>query len=54
MARKTDKQCAQAATAAIVGKTNTGTQQALHATLTTDEMLRAQAYLQSGKPITGK
>ncbi|MER6602502.1 hypothetical protein [Streptomyces parvus] len=55
MARKTDKQCAQAATAAaIVGKTDTGTKQALHATLTTDEMRRAQAYLQSGKPITGK
>lgn len=55
MFRRTDKQCAQAATAAaIVGKTSTGTTQALHATLSRDEMRRAKAYLESGKPVTGK
>ncbi|MGW1179762.1 hypothetical protein ACWD7Y_01775 [Streptomyces drozdowiczii] len=55
MARKTDKQCAQAAlAAAIVGRTKRGTTDALNVTLTRDEMRRAQAYLKSGKPVTGR
>ena len=53
-ARKTDKECAQAAVAAaIVGRSLDGTKTALHATLTPDEMQRAQNYLKSGQPITG-
>ncbi|NED15796.1 hypothetical protein [Streptomyces sp. SID9124] len=55
MARKTDKQCAQAAlAAAIVGQNLGGTKTAMHVTLTRDEMRRAQAYLKSGKPVTGR
>ncbi|MFJ2418300.1 hypothetical protein [Streptomyces brevispora] len=55
MARKTDKQCAQQAlAAAIVGRTESGTKDALNITMTRDEMRRAQAYLNSGKPVTGR
>ncbi|WKV79013.1 hypothetical protein HBB06_13075 [Streptomyces sp. SNU607] len=55
MARKTDKQCAQQAlAAAIVGGTKSGTEQAMNVTMTRDEMQRAQAYLKSGKPVTGR
>lgn len=53
--RKTDKQCAQAAVAAaIVGKDLTGTKKAMNVTMTREEIKRGQAYLQSGKPVTGK
>lgn len=53
-ARKTDKECAQAAVAAaIVGKNLDGTKTAMNATLTRDEMQRAETYLKSGQPITG-
>ncbi|MFE6001458.1 hypothetical protein ACFQ6C_32095 [Streptomyces sp. NPDC056454] len=55
MARKSDKQCAQqAVAAAVVGKTKDGTKQAMGATMTRDEMQRAQAYLASGQSVTGR
>ncbi len=55
MARKTDKQCAQqAVAAAVVGGTKDGTKDAMRATMTGDEMRRAQAYLASGKPVNGR
>ncbi|RPK78875.1 hypothetical protein EES45_16565 [Streptomyces sp. ADI97-07] len=52
---KTNKECAQiAVAAAIVGGNAAGTAQAMNATLTSEEMGRAQAYLRSGKPVRGK
>ncbi|MFB6659696.1 hypothetical protein ACFCXL_02325 [[Kitasatospora] papulosa] len=55
MARKTDKQCAQQAVAAVmVGKTKSGSEQAMNVTMTRDEMQRALAYLKSDKPVTGR
>lgn len=54
MARKTDKQCAQTAiAAAVVTGTKGGTADAIKYTLTHEEIQRAQAYLKSGKPVTG-
>ncbi|RPK56192.1 hypothetical protein EES43_24430 [Streptomyces sp. ADI96-02] len=53
--RKTDKQCAQqAVAAAIVTGTQTGTERAVAESLTREEMQRAKAYLESGKPLTGR
>lgn len=53
--RKTDKQCAQAAVAsAIAGQTKSATRQVMEANLTREEMERAQDYLASGKPVTGR
>ncbi|NEB42296.1 hypothetical protein [Streptomyces sp. SID14515] len=55
MARKTDKQCAQAAVAAaIVTGTESGTKKVVSESLTRDEMRRARGYLQSGQSIKGK
>ncbi|MGW1468437.1 hypothetical protein ACWCPT_29345 [Streptomyces sp. NPDC002308] len=52
---KTDKQCAQAAVAAAMVTTDDKTcNQLIDATLTVDELLRAKAYLESDKPITGR
>jgi hypothetical protein len=57
MARKTDKECAQALIAAAViakgdpvaAKTNT-----LASGLSRDEMARGAAYIQSGQKVTGR
>ncbi|MBD0743560.1 hypothetical protein [Streptomyces sp. CBMA152] len=53
--RKTDKECARTAVAAVL--VANGDQQIaeklIDRNLTTDELVRAEAYLESGKKITG-
>ncbi|MEV5944607.1 hypothetical protein [Streptomyces sp. NPDC051994] len=53
---KSDKECAQAAVAAALVSQGSPqlTQQLMESKLTTDEMQRAQAYLQSGQKLTGR
>ncbi|MCX5166383.1 hypothetical protein OOK39_46060 [Streptomyces sp. NBC_00264] len=55
MSRKSDKRCAQiAVAAAMAAPTAADTRFLVKETLTPNEMVRAVAYIQSGKPIRGR
>ncbi|MFB7547964.1 hypothetical protein [Streptomyces sp. NPDC056154] len=55
MFRKSDKRCAQiAVAAAMTGPTDADVRFLVGETLTRDEMKRAKAYIESGKPIRGQ
>ncbi|WP_331723447.1 hypothetical protein [Streptomyces atratus] len=53
--QKSDKRCAQiAVAAAMAAPTDADTRFLVKETLTRDEMERAKAYIESGKPIRGR
>ncbi|WP_331731777.1 hypothetical protein OG298_45070 (plasmid) [Streptomyces sp. NBC_01005] len=53
--QKSDKRCAQiAVAAAMAAPTDADTRFLVGQTLTRDEMKRAKAYIESGKPIRGR